>query len=121
MRHLAIVAIAFLGAYAACYALGASWNDYRIVGKRFELVDAERIQSYRFGRDGLVAAVLGTKNGPVAAPLLYWPIDGERLLISRARGGEPNEVLTLITISAPEISAQNISGQIVRYRVAEVP
>lgn len=55
------------------------------VGRRLALVSETDIETYRFQTTGHVAATLGTKNGPVCAPLLTYSVlsaDSIRLLHS---------------------------------------
>jgi hypothetical protein len=121
MRRLGILGVVFWSTCVACYAQSISWNGYGVEGKTFELVDPENTEIYRFGRDGLVTAVMGRKRGPVTGPILYWRLAGESLVISSERGGEPMQALVLITVGDGEVSARDKSDQIVHYKVAKVP
>ena len=59
-----------------------SWSSLDLAHATLELVDDEKYEVFRFNQDGFVAATLGTRNGPLTAPLLHWRIKGDHLIIS---------------------------------------
>jgi len=59
-----------------------SWASLCLAQCRFELVDDEAHEVFRFHKDGFVAATLGVRHGPLTAPILHWRIEGDHLLIS---------------------------------------
>ena len=120
MRHLLILALTLWIASAVAQAQSTSWTDYGVGGKRFELVSETGLVVYYFRKSGSVTATIGQKKGPVAGPIFYWRIDGERLLISTHDGTIFSE-LTLLTATPTEISAKSKSGEILTFKVSESP
>lgn len=84
-----------------------------------DLIDDSKIESYRFSEQGLVAATFGTKGGAVAAPLFYWRVEGQALVISEAPGQQGVEELTTPKIQRDVVSAKRKSGASVQYRLAK--
>lgn len=72
------------------------WASLQLPGKSLELIDPSRIEAYQFLENGYIAASIGKKGSEIAAPLLYWKIENENLLIASDLGFENSE-----TFSAP--------------------
>lgn len=76
-----------------------SWSELKIETLGLELIDDKDYEILMFMEEGFVAATIGEKNGPIAAPLLYWRVDGEHLLISRKPQAD-----TIIDLHKPRIN-----------------
>ncbi|MFA6063606.1 MAG: hypothetical protein WC736_13530 [Gallionella sp.] len=81
-----------------------SWAAIQLTGKSLELIDSEQVEFYRFLRDGGVAATAGIQNGPLIAPVLYWKIDNNNLLIAEDPRFETSE-----SFSAPFIQGDVVT------------
>jgi hypothetical protein len=58
------------------------WEPEEIIGFDLSLIDQKSILSLSFSADhNLVAATIGTVDGPKAAPLWYWEIDKQGILL----------------------------------------
>lgn len=59
---------------------GVPWTSSDIIGYRFVRIHPEAVEEYRFNVGGIAAVTMGSKNGPVAAPLMHWRIDERGVL-----------------------------------------
>lgn len=59
-----------------------AWSALDMEHLQLELIDDEQVESYGFGKDGMVSATIGMRDGPLMAPLFYWRIEGSHLIIS---------------------------------------
>lgn len=57
------------------------WKEDDLVGVSLERVHPEKVESYSFGKDGIVAATFGLADGPVTAPVFKWRIQDGLLRI----------------------------------------
>lgn len=62
------------------------WNTLNLPGKTLELIDESIVQILRFEVDGNVIATLGTRDGAVAGPILFWEVKNGILVISKDQG-----------------------------------
>lgn len=95
------------------------WSALRLQGKTLDLIDDSKIETYRFTEQGLVAATFGTRGGSVTAPLFYWRVEGQALVISESPGQQGVEELVTPRIQGDVVSAKRKSGAGVRYRLAK--
>ncbi|NCT82965.1 MAG: hypothetical protein GXC94_07485 [Comamonadaceae bacterium] len=118
-----VLALTVAAALAGCSrveeAQPTDWSSLGLQGKTMDLIDDSKIESYRFSEQGLVAATFGTKGGAVAAPLFYWRVEGQALVISEAPGQQGVEELTTPKIQRDVVSAKRKSGASVQYRLAK--
>jgi len=59
-----------------------SWSALDIERLQLELIEDEKYELYSFGKEGTVSATIGLRNGPLVAPLFYWRVEGDHLIIS---------------------------------------
>ena len=59
-----------------------AWSALIIERVELELIDDQKYELYRFGKEGTVSATVGLRNGPLVAPLFYWRVEGDHLIIS---------------------------------------
>jgi hypothetical protein len=95
------------------------WSTLALQGKTLDLIDDSKIETYAFAEQGLVAATYGTKGGAVAAPLFYWRVEGQSLVISESPGQQGVEELLTPKIQGDVVSAKRKSGASVQYRLAK--
>jgi hypothetical protein len=74
--------IAMLGCAPTNMGNSSAWELIQISGKKLELIDLTKLETYQFQKNGLVAAIVGKKDGETTAPVLYWKITNNNLLIS---------------------------------------
>ncbi len=60
----------------------ASWSALNMERLQLELIDDQKYELYSFGKEGTVSATVGLRNGPLIAPLFYWRVEGDHLIIS---------------------------------------
>ena len=60
----------------------STWEIISVPTLELELLDEAAVERLSFRIDGLVLATIGKPSGPLTAPLLYWHLDGERLVIA---------------------------------------
>lgn len=98
-----------------------SWADHPLHGKALTLIDERRVQKLSFRANGMVVAVIGSIDGPLTGPILYWRFRGDRMTVSRDSNGEDVfDVLTLRSWAADVVTVQRLSGQIDRFRASRV-
>lgn len=118
-----LLSLAVAAVLAGCSRVEESqptaWSALGLQGKTLDLIDESKIETYRFAEQGLVAATLGTKGGAVAAPLYYWRIEGQALVISESPGQQGVEELVTPAIHGDVVSAKRKSGASVQYRLAK--
>lgn len=95
------------------------WSTLGLEGKTLDLIDDSKIETYAFTEQGLVAATFGTKGGAVTAPLFYWRVEGQSLVISESPGQQGVEELVTPKIQGDVVSAKRKSGASVQYRLAK--
>ena len=59
-----------------------SWSALNMERLQLELIDDQKYELYSFGKEGTVSATIGLRNGPLMAPLFYWRVEGDHLIIS---------------------------------------
>ena len=117
---LPLAAAAFLtGCSHAQEGQPTDWLTLGLQGKTLDLIDDSKIETYAFAQQGLVAATFGTKGGAVTAPLFYWRIEGQSLVISESPGQQGLEELVTPKIQGDIVSAKRKSGARVQYRLAK--
>lgn len=75
-----------VGCSRAAEGQSTDWSALELEGKTLDLIDDARVETYAFSKQGLVAATVGTKGGAIAAPLFYWRVEGQSLVISELPG-----------------------------------
>ncbi|MCE4557194.1 hypothetical protein [Pelomonas cellulosilytica] len=94
------------------------WSTLGLEGKTLDLIDDAKVETYAFAKQGLVAATVGTKGGALAAPLFYWRIEGQSLVISELPGEQAVEELMAPKIHGDVVTAKRKAGPSVQYRLA---
>lgn len=84
----------------------STWQALHLYGKTLELIDPIRIETYHFLENGFVAASAGDKDGEVAAPVLYWKIKDNNLLIA-----EDSSFKNFESFSSPHLNGDIITVQ----------
>jgi len=87
-----------------------SWAALGLPGKTLELIDDDKVESYRFEAEGLVVATRGTRAA-LTAPLLYWRAERDRLAISPDANAGPLEVLHAVAIQGNRLQVRRQSGE----------
>jgi hypothetical protein len=85
MKNIWTVALTI--SVAACSTergVPTTWSELNVGTLRLELEDKQRYELLIFHADGTVSATIGMKTGPLAAPLWYWSIDSNRLIIAES-------------------------------------
>ena len=70
-----------------------SWLELKMETLELERVDPTSYEVLRFAPDGIVAATVGTKGGPLTGPVLHWRLEGDRLVISASPKSSGHDVL----------------------------
>ena len=97
-----------------------NWAAIGLPGKSLELIDDNQVEYFIFRDDGQAGATLGFKDGPQAAPILLWKMDGEFLVIYA--GLEPEtyrQDLQAIAVNGDIVSVRTRSGKKKNYRLAQ--
>ena len=59
-----------------------SWAELNVESLELELIDETSYELLMFQKEGAVSVTMGEKNGPLAAPVFYWRVEGDHLLIT---------------------------------------
>lgn len=94
------------------------WSALALEGKTLDLIDDAKVETYSFAKQGLVVATAGTKGGAIAAPLFYWRVEGQSLVISELPGQQAVEELMAPKILGDVVIAKRKAGASVQYRLA---
>lgn len=92
-----------------------TWTSMSLPGKSLELIDDTELQWFPFSNEGTSSAKLGTKGGPVAAPILYWRVTGNTLQLSVFEDAKVVEELSDPAIKGDVVSVTRKSGVRARY------
>ena len=95
------------------------WTALSLQGKTLDLVDDAKVETYSFSGQGLVAVTIGTKGGPVAAPLYYWRVKDNSLIISELPNEKGVEELGTPKIQGDLVSAKRGTGSKAQYRLSK--
>lgn len=98
--------------------LATAWEALDLPGSTLDLIDETQVQTLRFNADGWVAAIVGTRHGPLAAPLWRWRIDAGRLLLCDSEHAHPLEALSAPRVRQRIVSATRDGGATVRYTLS---
>lgn len=112
---LAIIFAMLLGCSHTDEGAQTSWTSMSLPGKALELIDDTELQWFPFSSEGTSSATLGTKGGPVAAPILYWRVTGNTLQLSVFADAKIVEELSDPAIKGDVISVTRKSGVRARY------
>lgn len=105
----------FIPLLLASAALAAEMRKEDVAEQRLSLAGQGRIEEYAFGRDGLVFAQFGSKDGPVTAPVLSWRIEDGNVVI--ANGDRIMERFQLIERSENRIKLRRRTGEAVEFQI----
>src|SRR5690606_29245239 len=64
------------------------WNRSDLEGWRYELVSDERVLIFSFSGNGTVAVQGGLVGGEIAAPMLFWELSPEGVLVIFESNGD---------------------------------
>lgn len=121
--RIGLSVLSIVVALAGCSKTGggqpAEWSSLQLQGKTLDLIDDDKVETYRFHDQGLVAVTLGAKGGPVTAPLFYWRINGNVLVISEMPDQQDLEALGGPTVQGDVVTVSRKSGARARYRLAK--
>jgi hypothetical protein len=95
-----------------------NWAQLDLPGKRMELLDEKVVEVYRFHKAGHVSVTLGTKDGPLAAPLFYWKIKRGLLVITESDTSVYQE-FEVLSIDGSVLTAKRRSGGIAKYTMIQ--
>ena len=117
----AILSIAAIlaGCSKADEGLPTDWPSLHLQGKTLDLVDDAKVETYSFNDQGLVSVTIGTRGGPVAAPLYYWKLKGNVLVISEFPDQPGAEELSSPKVQGDLVSASRTSGTRVQFRLSK--
>lgn len=111
MPHFFLVCLA--GLLAGCAGPskrdGRAWADLGMNGMILDLEDPKIMEHYAFGPKRIVAAGVGEKNGLIAAPVFFWRVRGDLLLIDDD-AGKPVDRLRLIEVRKSEVVVKRNDG-----------
>jgi len=100
---LSLAFITLLFTLSSCISEDAgearSWESLSLAGKRLELIDDERIETYALAKEGWASTVIGYRHGAVTGPVMYWKIADGNLLLS-----ESHDFDTIEAIPPPRVS-----------------
>lgn len=112
---LALIFAMLLGCSHMDEGAQTTWTSMSLPGKALELIDDTELQWFPFSSEGTSSAKLGTKGGPVAAPILYWRVTGNTLQLSVFADAKVIEELSDPAIKGDVISVTRKSGVRARY------
>lgn len=92
----------------------ADFSKEQVLGQYWSLVDVHRIETYRFGTNGIVLAQVGIKHVSVAGPAYHWTIENGRLLI--LEGKQVKERFELLEQKGDALCVRRLSGAIVVFQ-----
>jgi hypothetical protein len=98
------------------------WTKAQVSNLHLVLQDATEVEDLHFWSDGTVSATLGSKNGYLCGPLLYWQIANGKLHFFDKDKGEFSEYLVLLSQDPSGIVARRIVGKSsseVRYAIVK--
>lgn len=110
-----LVLILLIGCHPPDEGTQTDWTALSLSGKVLDLVDSRELQWFPFSQDGTSSATVGLKEGPVAAPILFWKIKGNTLQLSVMPDSEIVEELHDPAIKGNIVSATRKSGVRARY------
>ncbi len=109
------------------------WRRLNLAGKTLVRTHPTEIRTFPFRRDGTVVATIGNHGdaGPIAGPILFWGIAGDKLIVSRIEvtgaaevHGDPStegsaavEILKSPALMGETLTATRPSGERVSYRL----
>jgi hypothetical protein len=89
MKFYSVLLLIILTSYSYASTEPQKWHVTDIVGYNLKLIDKKTYQSFTFSADhNLVAAEIGTVDGPIAVPLWYWKINKDGILIIKDDDGK---------------------------------
>ena len=96
-----------------------SWPSLQLQGKTLALVDDATVETYSFTEQGLVAATIGTRGGPLAGPLYYWKVVDNKLVISEMPDQPALDEFVDPKVLGGVVTATRKTGARVQYRLAK--
>ena len=112
IRHLALHLTLAMSAFAA------DIGKEDVAGRRMSLMDEKKIEVYRFSKDGVALAQLGTKDGPIAPPAFMWKIEAGRLVITDE--GRVVDSFELLERKDRRLKLRRRNGEIVVFHIERV-
>jgi hypothetical protein len=94
-----------------------NWQSLVLKSVTLELVDDERFELLRLQPEGYVLVTVGVKNGPMVAPLWYWRLDEDQLIISMEPQGPVYVVLSNPRVDGGRLVVKRNSFETVQYNV----
>ena len=113
-------AVALAGCALPREGRATDWASIQLEGKKLSLIDDTRQETYSFVDKNVVTASIGTKDGPMTAPLYYWTVKSNTLVISKLPNQQVVEALTAPKLQGDVISANRKSGASVQYRLSTI-
>jgi hypothetical protein len=101
--------------FGATSAFADGFANRELVGLSASLVDEERIESYRFGENGIVAAQIGKVSGPITGPAFRWKIQTDHLVITD--GDKVIQNLELVDRTEKTFKVRRASGETVVFAI----
>ena len=98
------------------------WQALALEGRTLELIDDHEIQVFPFSSEGTSSATIGLKGKAVAAPILFWKIEGNVLRLSVMPDAEIFEELSDPAVKGGIVTATCRSGRRRRFLLSrDVP
>jgi hypothetical protein len=97
------------------------WAALALPGKTLELMDDKKLLIFPISANGMSPASIGTKAGPVAAPLFFWKIEKNVLRISVLPDSDIFEELSEPALKENVVTVTDKSGDRVRYKLTASP
>ena len=104
---------------SAGVAFAADFNSVKLSGTQPSLIHDTKIENYRFGKNGVVLAEFGQKNGPITGPALRWAIEDGVLVVSK--DDAVREKLELVEQSEEQLKVRRHNGDISLFRFTRDP
>jgi hypothetical protein len=117
-----VLMIALLAGLMASLSLAdtnhpVSWAELGLPGKTLVLMDGQKVERYRLLEGGAVAVSMGVTSGPLAAPLWFWRLEKDQLVIADSPQTTPQEALRLLRVDGRVLHVSRKSGASAQFRL----
>jgi hypothetical protein len=115
---ISLAALSLIGCVEPDLEKPTDWTSLALPGKTLVLEDPNAIEEFSFNADATVNATFGRKGGPIAGPILYWRVNGNRLEISNSPDSDSVEELSEPSIQGRKIWVKNKLQQRVAFNIS---
>lgn len=121
-RQVRVLMIALVAGLMASLSLAGtshpvSWAELSLSGKTLALIDGHKVERYRLLEGGAVAVSVGATRGPVAAPLWFWRVEKDQLVVADSPEAPPQEALRLLHVDRGVLHVSRKSGAPAQFRL----